>query len=1013
MTHHIEKPYIYKTLAIMAIAGLCASTSLATTPTLKEYLTDTATQADFYWPFENSFISDLQGTFVDRTKPTAVEINGILDNGCPPPLSSTSPLEYFPILSNHMTRVGGSSALIFGETTGDIAGVNRYLELDDSNFSSIDPLEALGMFHKEEWTLHMVVSPADNDISRGWETLFDIGDPDYFDAPDDQTEPIRTTVEAKRENGQTRFRVRNQAQNSTVSTEVVVLDSDVEVVNERKWYQVIVQYYTDHSHNPTGNGPPQYDGLEHVRIIVNTVDLGGASPSVVSHQSDTLSNQWRVDTTSTARIGSDIEDAFPFHGAIHHFAVWKGLIDTEYNINTQLSILADAFGESSSTANADADSRSQLVIDWDATPRYFIWDIPRKKDLLIPGERDMLNWDDPLWLQPNTFPLVRAYYDLPNSPTKNPPNIFSNLTLPLPLGQAPADIARLTANWIEYIDAGLLTQGKSLSNTNAFALLWQNWGAYAYNGNSAGDCFYTDRNAARAITHNWRDVPGIWRDAATHPTLDPYLLDDDLDMITEIETPFYREGMSQNAFRSKDIFIELANIINDQANPLPMPTRFHFDSEQISNINNVWYSIQDGSNYRAGWWDYITNNDIRTSDIAQWAPASVNSGPGSIHDTLYNISSVYDPTVYWKWASPQNDAWAQDMSRFSRNQYDQAFGYGVGLPALQEINPALRFSEYNMVFAGAQSSGEDYINGKINRGLENSNLNWLDFSSPVVYPTDDLSLVGWRGDNQSPEQAETLFQQWADYIDGYNTVDGTRTGSTSTRVADLIVTDTMPLNGKYAATLADIDHDSRVIYVEMAKYMFNASYLASGGHNGAPTVPWLPYPEETSFKIKQRFDVTGTLSGDGLGDGVIDGTDIYIINLEWQDIARAAVFAYRHGVREFIFWGNTGVDGGASQVPDMTATTVGLHKISQAIDNLRNTTLPCDTTSADFTGVDAGVPNGVVDYLDFLYYSEIYSAGNIEADIAGAGPNGLHPDGVVNALDANYYGVIYITHTCP
>jgi hypothetical protein len=429
--------------------------------------------------------------------------------------------------------------------------------------------------------------------------------------------------------------------------------------------------------------------------------------------------------------------------------------------------------------------------------------------------------------------------------------------------------------------------------------------------------------------------------------------------------------MSQNAFRSKEIFIELAKIINNPANPLPVPSRFHFDTEQISNINNSWNGSTTGSNFATGWWDHAIHVDARADDPSFWVPSSTPVG----HDTLYEVVayvSPYPPT-YGKWAS-QNDVWWEDTERFFRNQYDTAFGIGVGLPALEELNPNLRFSEYNMVYTGDELDRQDYPRSKATRVVQHTQLNWLDFSSPVLYPTKTTMI-----------HPTLLFQEWAEHIDD----------ASSGRVHDALVTDDYSDNGKESATLSEILQDARTIYIERSKYMLNAIYLASGAENGSPQVPWLPYPNETSFEIEGRFDYDG-----------VAGLDDVTVELIWQDIAKVAVFAHRHGVREFIFWGDTG-----GNVSDIHLTTEGLANITSVVDSIEATTPVGYTTSADFTTTAqgypmSGIPDGIIDVYDHFYYlNELYGKGDIAADIAG--PNSDYPDGVVDMNDLAYFEAIY------
>lgn len=939
--------------------GVCAQS------TFKSYMQDTA-QPDFYWPLENSFVSNETPTGY-RIDAVGMEKNGIYLNDCGSPVlppQNYVQTDYFPILPNHITGLGASSALIFGELTGDLAptaqgAVDRYIEFNHAS----DMLTEFGMHEKNEWTMHMVVSPADDDETRGWETLFDIGNEDYIHT-DGLNKPIRVTLGMIRQETKVRFELKTIAQTVTATAIVEINDADAIVKDGRRWYQVMVQYFENGANN----------NVEAARLMVNSVESETQSGAVLNEQIQTVtSNQWRHATPSVARIGLDIEDNYPFHGAIQHFAIWKGLLDTEYNVMTEVDALTEAFR--ANFADSEADQRADLLIDWDQDPRYFFWDVPSKQN--TSGSRDLLNWNDPIWSQPNTYPLVRLYYDLPS---REPGDIIlvdqTIRSYTEPSGQTPKAIAEHTANWIDYIEQGLAHQGKSLSDPNAFALLWQNWGAYAFNDKDDPDCFYEDRNAARGITKNWRDTPAVWRNSPTHAVLSSYSGDNDLNQIAEIEAPFYREGMSQNAFRSRDIFIELKKLIDDShlATPtgpftdLATPSRFHFDTEQISNINNSWNGSVSGNNFATGWWDEVVNSDSRADDQSFWTPKRTAYGHDTIAETLENgvppNTVVYDPTQFTKW-SPFNDDWWEKTERFFRNQYDTAFGIGVGLPALEELNPNLRFSEYNMVNTGDELDRQDYPRSKATRIVQHTQLNWLDFSSPVLYPTKTTMI-----------HPTLLFQEWAEHIDD----------ASSGRVHDLLITDDYPNNGKYVATQSEILQDARTIYIERSKYMVNAIYLASGAENGAPQAPWLPYPNETSFKIEGLFNY-----------------DVTVV-LEWQDIAKVAVFAHRHGVREFIFWGDTG-----GNVSDIHLTTEGLANITSVVDSIEATTPAGFTTSADFSGLGgglSGVPDGVIDIWDSYYYvTELLNKGDIAADIAG--PYSNYPDGILDSHDLAYFEAIY------
>lgn len=318
MKTHARRGIRTATGLIIAVAGSAQASDL------KDYITGTASgsvAADFYWPLENSFLSDLQTT-AGRIRALGYEANGIYENDCTPPNAAPDPdvfrlVDYFPILPDHMTRAARSTALIFGETTGDLGPamgdqVDRYLEFDFSDYT-LQPMTFLGLHHQDEWTIHMVVSPdADDEDERGWETLFDVGDLYYTGVSGITIKPIRITLDADRQDGQTVFRIKTEAEGAPVRTaSVTVSDATLTPVNGRPWYQVIAQYYQPGPSDP-----------HRVRIIVHTI-TDGLLGNVTRTQAGAESDEWRHDAGGSARMGLDLEGDNPFHGAIHHFAIWK------------------------------------------------------------------------------------------------------------------------------------------------------------------------------------------------------------------------------------------------------------------------------------------------------------------------------------------------------------------------------------------------------------------------------------------------------------------------------------------------------------------------------------------------------------------------------------------------------------------------------------------------------------------------------------------------------------------
>jgi hypothetical protein len=916
--------------------------------TLKEFISITV-PADFYWPLENSYISDIQiGT--TRHKVNGHEIDGIYLNDCATggaPSGVYEATEYFPILPDHMTRVGASTALIFGETSGDLDEVDRYLEFD------FDPQMhvAFGMNHKFEWTMHMIVSPADDATDRGWETLFEAGDPDYESG--EVSQPIRITLGLKRESGQTRFRLQTEAGGLAVrTTEVTFDDTKVEPVNGRLWYQVIGQSYDP------ATGPNR------IRIIVNAATDSTANPPTMwSEAASYNSNEYKPDADGVARIGIDLEDANPFHGAIQHFAIWKGLIDTDDDVSDNLDALADAFVYSATLS--ESDTQTPLTIDWNADPRFFIWDVPLS-DASLGGLRDLRNWNDPFWDIDGVYPIVNHFTSKPNASGTNstPPGIYdSTPTLhswSAQSGQTPEDIAGEVANWLEYVEIGLATYaGKSLTDTNACALNWQRWGSCAP---ASAECYYVDDGASRGLTQNWRDTPSAWRNTGSHPYLNSSGYWDD--ELNEIETPLYREGMSINAFRSKDLFIELKDQI--QSRSLPLPVRFHFDLESVSNINHAW-AVDSGPTYYEGWWDDSVA-DSRADDVEFWAPPTVSSGS---YATLDDIDSAYPYATNYDRFAPENESITRDLSRFFRDQFDHAFGIGLVSPAIQELNPDIRASNYGMFHTGS-TGAETYLYTSDAKNVTNTDPVWFDFSAPVFYCPNYKSLTP-----HSASTDETLFQEW-----------GTKLG-----INNLLITDDMDDNGNdpydngfMEATVDDVIHDDRILYVERAKHNINAIYLAGGGWDGAPISPWLEYPGTDRCVISSRFNV-GSVQ----------------IPIEQDDVARIAVFACRHGASEFLFWGDY------SDIIDQEDTLESLEYVFNAVEAVKAQPSDMTTTDADPGDPGYGVPDGVVDIDDITYFYIIYSTvSDLEGDFSGTDG---YPDGVIDGTDWDDYYEQYLVDT--
>lgn len=958
--------------ALVVAAGAAAGLAHAQPYTVEEFIEDQVA-ADFYWPFENSFAADLPTS--NRTKPAAYELGGIGDRDCAsvgtPPSTFVS-ADYFPILADHMTRVGASPALHFGETTGDLPEANgdpveRYMELTSDNFGGTDVLEAFGMQLQSDWTMHMIVSP-DEDLSAtpGWQTLVDIGDPDY-------TDPIQILLKTKRNGADaspnTQFELSTTAQGATRSTSLTISDSNADPVNGRRWYQVVAQYYT-------------YNGNGYIRLVVYSIDSAG---SVVSAINAALSNESRnAAATGSATIGDDHTLSTPFFGAMHHFAVWDELVDNSPLATTNLLALGDAFEHSASITETDPRA-SELSIDWDADLRFFVWDTPQNADAITPGDRNLLSWQDDIWDREGVYPFIRMKLE---SYSTAPP-LGATLGPWAALDPADTDeeqIATQTANWIEYYKEGIETYArnvvmdKSLFDTNASALFWQNFGV---SPQRPPVCAYTDDGEGYAgkLTRDWRDTPHAWRNSSSD-SLDWDHNGTGYGRTAEVFNPFYREGTSLCAFRTKDVFIALKQELT--ARGLSAPDRLHFDTEGATRVEEVW--AYSGGSYVEGWWEDSVA-DVRANDQAFWVPPSVSTGATPLLDDLNDAMALgadapnLSSPIHYR----SNSGFRSVLGRFARDQYDQAFGMGLLLPALQELSSDIRLSEYGQVYAGADSSEQGYLAGKPDGVIEHVQPRWFDYSSPVLYPVYSAQLYEY---NASTPSKSAVFAEW-----------GERLGVTS-RMQTPTMTNygtTRPVGMTEAEHHESIHHDARLIYVERAKYNINANYLAGGGHDGRPIIPWILYPGYETFTINSKYD------WDGDGTVEYNGQDNFPQENHWQDTARIAVFAHRHGVREFILWGYWYQITNANAEADVVG---GMENVIQAVEHAqqRSTDMTtADTSTPDLTDQLAGhegVPDGAVGYDDYAYFLAMHTAGDLEADFSG--PDG-YPDGVVNSTDETDY----------
>lgn len=851
---------------------------------------------EFYWPLEDSFGSE-SPSGSSRVAFDGYEYNtpdwmkwGSSGNW----LAS----EYFPLLFDHMTTVPSSSALVFGETTGDLAvdgnghlvPGERYLTLTSSNFGSDEPQDALGLSKKDEWTMHFLVSPdADSSDDRGYETIFQVG-----------ASGNGTTLEVDRQASQAIFRLTRETNSGAYSYQstVTVGDSFDYEASGRSWYQVIIRY--------RDNSP--YQQILRVNQIDDTDN----------------SNGWITENTSgDAMLGANQSGGGVFKGAIQHFAIW----------NSDIGSTAVSSLESARTVAPTP--RADLNIAWNADPVYYVWTVPTSTAPLTSGTRDLRTWRDGLWSRTGVWPMVRFYSDQPTQGYATPPGYGAQS------GNTPECMAAQATNWVEYINDSLDTYcGKDLSA--GYLLLLQNWGKENWNEHNNSGSPYEDRTAARGLMRNWRDASYLWRSGT-------YSLDAQYHQIAEVDSPFYREGVSVNAFRTREMFGCFADDL--AAVSLVVPTRLHFDTEAMTTVRNALpssdSSLADAFDNSNGWWHAAADPsfDCRADSDAYWM------GGG---DTLADLCSPGSDTS-GPYASA-NDLWGIEFTDFSRGQYDHAFGPALMTPAIEELGSGVRGSEYDIYNAAISGTNHEMwaFPQKVSRPMKDVSVETLDFASPVLYPVKQSMLEGTES---------SCLEVWGDEL------------SLSTLLGIAF-----PRYDEASPSLTDLTSDLNDIFVERAKHNVVASYRAGGASAGKPMAPWLFIPGQT-VDISERFDTDD--------DSHLDSPLEYASR--WEDVARIAVFAYRYGVREFIFWGS---DDTAST----TANVLGLKSVLDTLDYAVASRFDVTTSGTSRGDAEYGLPDGTEDSDDYDYLTGRYTVGDREADVTDSSYSG-HPDGVVDLYD--------------
>lgn len=890
--------------AFLFVASVCSG--LVQADDIKTQIKNTTPYA--YWSLENSFSSQIPSpqniTFIPKEKAGASSI--LYGAGFYTP-------DYFPLTPVHLGGAAESNGLWFGETKGDLAGVQRYLALTAAETGNQQPVSAFNMDEKKEWTLHLVVSPdPDPTNQRPEEVVFYAGN---------TGSDVQVLVDTK--NNGTIIKLRREGQGYIDTPQLLVTELNP---GERHWYQIIVRY-----------------GLRGAATVTD-VTLDVASQSITQQ-----SNQWLITPQSgPVYLGKGNTDQY-FNGAIQHLALWKRNLT-----NNEVAALK-------ASLNTAPQAVAPLAVDLTKPPRYFMWTVPTSEASL--SNRDALNWNDPIWKVVGVYPMVRHKIDSPANAYQNPPPYSLAQS-----GETPQDTAKQSYAWIKYISSKLVAYtGKSLNDGIGYSLFWQDWGNHTWSGSTTAG-YYNDRGAARGLMQNWRDTTSSLRNTvhATTPIAQE---------LTEISTPFYREGMSQNAFRSALIFKELNKLIEADST-LSKPTRLHFDVEGNSNFESIGGGL--GTQGQSCGWLCSALNDTRANTFELWGVKNYWGRKDNSLNSCMSLQSTLDSngvassnywgnntrtfaallasysSSNWVWQA-QNACFREEFVRFTNANYQYALNESLKKPATQMLNNNIRVSEYEMTATGTTLDGAYYTTGRNDALLGNGKPAYLDFSSPVLYPPGhdaididrDLtfSLVGWK--NRLNLSYNLFGSQMSDYTNA-------------------------PANEVKEA----IDN----LYVETQKHNLNIAVKA--GQSCAPIVqsPWYPYPAYTVSNLPY--------------------TNLPVYTVKWQEVARLAVFAYRRGVRENLMWG----DYEHMNAADKTNSLVGLERIFAAVNYVKANPLDMTTTGATSRSQDNfGVPDGVINQSDYDYFVARYNEQDSEADITTQSGQCSLPDGAVTTQDWNTF----------
>jgi len=925
-----------RTIRFVTLTGIAMSTAsaaLGVASGLEDAIMSTS--PSHYWTLEDTSLSTVPRA---SSAPIALRLWELHGANTQDPMEGSVTPEYLPMLPAHRTSVDGSTASVFGELGGVLAGARRHAFLTDSDLGD-DPLDALGMTGASSWTLHVLASldPREGDpLCLYGQPVFTIGDPS--DGVSLVVEPFKTDPPST--DVYSTYTVTRVVGGTPVSTSVNV--DHLAAPTNREWHEIFVTY----------DVPPVWDSnpIPTLTLRVNGVSSSVADSAVIPADSD-----------GAMVLGADDEDtpSCVFYGAMHHLAFW----DDELSGSDVSKIEA--------SLSDPAPTRDVVFTDWDAPLRYYMWTRPIRGTAVPVGERDILRWQDAFWDHKEVYPMVRFHSQLLTTTSSNStaPDFTGSGSVADygPQGDnEPADLAQATWNWLYYMEMRFnqyATQGtggaaKSLADAPGYSIFWQNWGREENDEETDEDPndWYADWSGGRGLLHNWRDAQPDWR--LDDPGANRLINDR-----SEVANPFYREGASQNAFRTHETMHFLAELLADRpithsGSALPAPGRLHLDIEGNATVDT---SLPSSVAHDWGWWSQGIADD-RADDPEHW------SSPSNLLTSLPTPGDLDEQEF-----ESVNNAFQSALNTYTSHEYETAINHALLNPARELLDSDILASEYNMYLSNTRT------------------LDHLDFSSPVLYP------IGPYNVRDYDDEDNITLVGWYDFLDfddrGIALESGTTPGSA------------------YLADETELNEDFDNIFVEYSKYKVIRSYRAGidvGEENTRPIAPWIPYPgwsrPMTYYKNSAYHDV-------------FDDYDAY--TTKWQEIARVAAFAYRHGVREFIGWGGDSLLGathsdGVYDYTKSTANVIDMEKVICAVRYAQNSVADVTTSGATDRVLDPefGVPDGAVDSDDWAYYLDRYSAGDMEADVTGLDGR---PDGVVDLDDLNAFLTAYNNppSTCP